>query len=363
MTLPTEAGTLPWLAAPLASALREQRGHALLVHGAEGAGQFDFAIALARAWLCETPAAERPQGLACGHCESCHLAAADQVHPDLCVLLPEALHLALGWRQKTDEAESADGKKKPSDWISIRQVRAAIEFSTLTRSRGQLKVVVIHPAERMPQAAASALLKLLEEPQGGQRFVLACGDATALMPTVRSRCHAVALPAPDPMQAAQWLADAGLAEAPMLLAASGGQPLAALQRHALGLDGALWARLPALVAAGDAQPLGKLPVALVIESLQKLCHDAMLTACGAAPRYFPATSLSPVADLRSLTDWGQALRRVGRHADHPWNAGLMLESLVLQGQRALRAERRDPTSGPTSGGPTSGGADSVHSER
>ncbi len=344
--MPAEAGTLPWLAAPLADALREQRGHALLVHGAEGAGQFEFAIALARAWLCETAAADRPQGLACGHCDSCHLATSDQVHPDLYVLLPDALHLTLGWRQRGDEAESSDGKKKPSEWISIRQVRSAIEFSTLTRGRARLKVVVIHPAERMPRAAASALLKLLEEPQGGQRFVLACGDAAALLPTVRSRCHAVALPPPDPAQAAQWLADAGLTEAPILLAASGGQPLAALQRLALGLDAALWARLPALVAAGDVEPLAKLPVPLVIESLQKLCHDAMLGACGVAPRYFPAGSVPATADLHSLTDWGQALRRVARHADHPWNSGLLLEALVLQGRRALGAS-----------------ADSVHSAR
>ncbi len=362
IALPSAAALLPWLAAPLADALRSQRGHALLVHGPEGAGQFEFAIALARAWLCETPAAERPLGLACGRCESCHLATAEQVHPDLCVLLPDALHLALGWRQKTDEPESTDGKKKPSEWISIKQVRAAIEFSGLTRGRGRLKVVVIHPAERMPNAAASALLKLLEEPQGGQRFVLSCGDAAALMPTVRSRCHALELPAPEPAQAAQWLADAGLADAPVLLAASGGQPLAALQRHALGLDGALWARLPALVAAGEAQPLAALPLALVIESLQKLCHDAMLAACGVAPRFFPPGSVPAAADMRRLTDWGQALRRVARHADHPWNAGLMLESLLLQGQLALAGDLRRPATGASPPRPPAK-ADSVHSRR
>lgn len=347
------AGLLPWLAAPLAEALRTQRGHALLVHGPEGAGQFDFAVALARAWLCETPPDERPHGLACGHCESCHLATADQVHPDLCVLLPEALHLSLGWRQKTDAPESSDSKKKPSAWISIDQVRAAIEFSTLTRGRGKLKVVLIFPAERMQQAAASALLKLLEEPQGDQRFVLACGDVAALMPTVRSRCHAVQLPTPAPAQAAQWLAERGLADAPVLLAASGGQPLAAVERQALGLDGALWRRLPALVAAGDAQALAGLPVGLVVESLQKLCHDAMLAACGSAPRYFPPGSVAPGAEMTRLIEWAQALQRVARHADHPWNAGLMVESLLQQGRRALAAAQPRPAAR----------AASVHSSR
>lgn len=332
---PPVPGALPWLEASLVEALRTQRGHALLVHGPQGAGQFEFAIALARAWLCETDLVDRPRGLACGRCESCHLATADQVHPDLCVLLPEALHVELGWRQKTDEAESSDGKKKPSEWISIKQVRAAIEFSTLTRGRGKLKVIVIHPAERMPQAAASALLKLLEEPQGGQRFLLACGDAAALMPTVRSRCQALGLPAPDAQQAARWLADVGLADAETLLAASGGQPLAALRYRELGLDGALWTRLPALVAAGHAQPLAGLPVALVVESLQKLCHDAMLAGCGVAPRFFPVGTLPAAANMRRLTDWSRALRSVARHADHPWNAGLIVESIVLQGQQAL----------------------------
>ncbi len=349
---PSAPGVLPWLVAPLADALRNQRGHALLVQGARGAGQFEFAIALARAWLCESPAAERPDGLACGHCESCRLVAADQIHPDLRVLMPETQHLALGWQQPGDVPDGGDGKRKPSEWISIRQVRAAIEFSTLTSGRGRLKVIVIHPAERMPPTAASALLKLLEEPQGGQRFVLGCGDAAALLPTVRSRCHALALPTPDPEIAARWLTEAGLAGADVLLAASGGAPLAAVERHAMGLDATLWTKLPTLVAAGDAQALQRLPVPLVIESLHKLCHDAMLAACGVQPRYFPVSSVSADAALPRLVDWGEALRRATRHADHPWNAALMVESLVLQGQRALNGQRVPAAA-----------RDSVHSRR
>lgn len=347
---------LPWLAEPLAEALHTQRGHALLVHGPQGAGQFEFAIGLARAWLCETPLADRSRGLACGGCESCHLATADQVHPDLCVLMPDALHQNLGWRQKTDEPESSDSKKKPSEWISIDQVRAAIGFSTLTRGRGKLKVVVIHPAERMPQAAASALLKLLEEPQGGQRFVLACGDLAALMPTVRSRCQSISVPLLDAAQAAAWLAEAGLADAAVLVAAAGGQPLAAWEMNSIGLDAATWKRLPALITARHASPLTRLPVALVVESLQKLCHDAMRVACGAAPRYFPPGTLPADGDLPGLIAWAKALQQVARHADHPWNAGLMIESLLLQGQRAL-ASARVPNA------KAGARADSVHSAR
>ena len=326
-------GVLPWLAAPLAEALRLQHGHAILVQGPEGIGQFEVSIALARAWLCETPAADRPGGLACGRCESCHLVSHDQVHPDLRVLMPEAMHLALGWRQKGEDDE--EGRKKPSQWISVDQVRAAIEFSTLTRGRASLKVVVVHPAERMPPIAASALLKLLEEPPGAQRFVLGCGDAQALLPTVRSRCHAVALPLPDRDAASAWLTAAGLADAPLLLDAAGGQPLAALERHAAGLDAALWRALPQAVQRGAAAALGGLPVALAVDAMQKLCHDAMLAACGVAPRYFPAGALDSGGDLRRLVEWADALKRIARHADHPWQPALMLEALVQQGRHAL----------------------------
>ena len=55
----------PWLQTQL-EGLLAQRGHAWLLSGPSGLGQFELALALARAWLCETPT---PQG-ACGHCGS-----------------------------------------------------------------------------------------------------------------------------------------------------------------------------------------------------------------------------------------------------------------------------------------------------
>ena len=346
--LPVDGTVLPWLGAPLQAALREQRGHALLVHGAAGAGQLSFALGLARAWLCEAAPDARPGGLACGRCASCHLTRPDQVHPDLCMLMPEAVHLQIGWWQKEDDREKLESaSRKPSEWIRIEQVRAAIEFATQTRSRALPKVIVIHPAERLQTIAASALLKLLEEPQGGLRLVLASADAASLLPTVRSRCQAIALGTPDPALAAPWLQEAGLEDADVLLAAAGGQPLAALDRHAQGLDGALWRRLPALVAGGDATPLSRLPLPLAVECLQKLCHDVLAVSAGAVPRFFPQASLvAPPARLGALSVWGRNLARAARDATHPWNAPLLLESLLGEGKRAL-----------------SPGVDSVHSRR
>ena len=81
----------PWLQAQLASLLR-QRGHAWLLHGPSGLGQFALALALARTWLCEQTT---PQG-ACGHCRSCH-AIDVHSHADLAVLMPETELLAREW--------------------------------------------------------------------------------------------------------------------------------------------------------------------------------------------------------------------------------------------------------------------------
>ena len=99
---------LPWLAGPLAEALRTQKGHALLVHGPQGIGQFELALSLAQSWLCE----DLTGGHACGRCASCHLVQA-RSHPDLLVLLPEALAEALGWTNE-DTASDKASKAKPS---------------------------------------------------------------------------------------------------------------------------------------------------------------------------------------------------------------------------------------------------------
>ena len=72
----------PWIQRQL-QALLAQRGHAWLLQGPSGLGQFDLGLALVRAWLCETRAADGQlsQG-ACGHCASCH-AVDVRTHADL----------------------------------------------------------------------------------------------------------------------------------------------------------------------------------------------------------------------------------------------------------------------------------------
>ena len=147
----------PWIAAQ-ATALLAQRGHAWLLAGPSGLGQYSLALALVRAWLCE---AASKQG-ACGVCGSCH-AVDVRTHADLCVLMPETVMLELGWPlSEKAQAEIDDKKRKPSKEIRVDAMREAVEFSQRTSARGKGKAVLVFPAERMNNVTANALLKTLE---------------------------------------------------------------------------------------------------------------------------------------------------------------------------------------------------------
>ena len=334
--------SLPWLAQTLQTTLATQRSHALLVQGPRGVGQFELAIALAQGWLCEAADASKPRP--CGLCAACKLVQAHS-HPDMLVLLPEALREPLGWAgggadeegEGTSGSSSSDksGKRKPSKDIRIDEVRLAITFAQTTSARGRGKVVVLHPVERMNMASANALLKTLEEPAGNSRLVLSTSAPEMLLPTIRSRCQIVPLGLPDVAAAAQWLHGQGVEQGEVLLAATGGQPQEALQWSGEGISAALWAGLPRQLARGDVGTLAVWPLPRVIDMLQKLCHDLQRLAVGTAPRYFAASALGSPSSLRALNAWALELQAQVRHAEHPWNAGLMVEALVANARVAM----------------------------
>jgi DNA polymerase-3 subunit delta' len=244
------------------------------------------------------------------------------------VTVSEAVAVAEGLPVDVDE------KRKPSRQIRIDEVRALIDWVVTTSGRGRGKVVVIHPAEAMNVAAAGALLKTLEEPPPGVRLLLTTSDPALLLPTIRSRCQQQALPPVPRAIALAWLAQQDVPAPEVLLNASGGQPLAALQWHRDGLTAQRWSELPAAVARGDATVLADWGVPRSVDALQKLCHDAAVSACGGMPRFFPVARLMPGARLGAVMAWYKHLQGVMRHAEHPWNEALLLEALVAEGQQA-----------------------------
>lgn len=332
---------LPWLAAPLARALT-QPAHALLVVGGPGVGALALQLTLAQAWLCESAGANKP----CGNCPSCHLLRS-QSHPDLLLLLPEALRAELGWGGSADgDAGEGGGKRKPSRQIRIDAVRAGIDWINRTNSRGRAKVLLLHPAEALNEQSASALLKTLEEPPAGTRLLLSCTDPEHLLPTVRSRCQRLPLPAPDAALALTWLEAQGVSDGAALLAACSGRPLDALALARAGVDSAAWSALPRAVAQGQPGVLAAWPLPAAVAALQKVCHDAQAVAVGAAPRYFPVDTVPGGAGLPALIDWGRTLTRAARSAEHPLNESLQMEALLLGARAAWTAPRQSGRSTP-----------------
>ena len=363
----------PWLQSQLESLLA-QNGHAWLLSGPSGLGQFDLAFALARAWLCEQPTA---QG-ACGHCGSCH-AVDVHTHADLCMLMPETLSLALGWPLDEKTQDDLDAKKrKPSKEIKVDAAREAVSFTQFTRSRGSTKVVLVFPAERMNHITANTLLKTLEEPPGEVKFILATEAAHQLLPTIRSRCIGHTMIWPNFDQALAWLeheagpnshgaaASQGSSKKQLpaatssdlqtLLTAAGGRPADALswaQNTAPGDAARHWQALPKAMARGEVAALADWAPAQALDALQKLCHDMWAVRVGASPRFFSASDLptqvsgkpgsapkNPLGlspGLSALADWSRELNSLARTIEHPYNPGLLIEALVSRAKSVLAA--------------------------
>jgi DNA polymerase III subunit delta' len=324
-----------WVAAQTRQLLA-QRGHAWLLQGPSGLGQYGLALELARAWLCDQPTA----GGACGQCASCH-AVVVRAHTDLCVLMPETVMLELGWPLSEKAQQDLDDKKrKPSKEIRVDAMRDAVEFAQRTSGRGRGKVVLVYPAERMNNVTANTLLKTLEEPAGDLRFVLASEAAHQLLPTIRSRClgHTMAWPRED--DAVAWLQAQGVnpAEAAALLRAAGGRPDDALASSQAGRAPKDWAVLPKALARGDAGVLADWGPAEAVSALQKLCHDLLVVKAGGAPRFFQPADLPLAGSLAALTGWARDLADTARTVEHPFNAGLMIEALVSQARSALNSK-------------------------
>lgn len=326
----------PWLQAQARDLLR-QRGHAWLLHGPSGLGQYELALALASAWLCERCAEGE---LACGTCASCH-AIAVRTHADLKVLMPETELLASGWTlDERTQKELDDKKRKPSREIRVDAMRGALEFAQRTSARGRGKVVLIHPADCMNPITANALLKTLEEPAGDVRFVLATQASDRLLPTVRSRCMAHALRWPDEAQALKWLGDTLALEAPqarVLLRAAGDRPRDAQALAGAGLTAQAWRAFPASVLGAQPAAFSAWSPADLLGALQKLCHDLLCRHYDGAPRFFESADLTPVprVGVDALTQWAAELREAAATVDHPYNPGLMLEARLARARRTL----------------------------
>ncbi len=170
-----------------AAAAAESLHHAYLFEGPKGAGKATVAVRLAQAVNCTGPGSRRP----CGRCATCEQIAAG-THPDVTVLSPAS--------------DSAAGT------IKVDAVRELIRQTGYRRFNARRRMVIVDPAEAMMPSAANALLKTLEEPPDGTGFILIASNASALLPTIRSRCQRIRFGAVAPDALVPWLAQKGFSE-------------------------------------------------------------------------------------------------------------------------------------------------------
>lgn len=325
--------------------------HALLFSGPAGGGKRVFAEALAARVLCLQP---DPTGHACGHCEDCQWRMAGN-HPDLLRVIPEA-----DQEERPDApAEKAEGGKAASRQIVIDQIRSLQQALTTGGHRGSQRVVIVDPAEAMNPFTANALLKLLEEPTTNALFLLISSAPKRLLPTIRSRCQTWAFPRPPREQAARWLADRRLPEVAALLAFCGGMPLAAAAlaegggaaaRRRFADDIAAVSQGAVLRLAGEWENWLKGKDALasgfdmptLVSWMQRWVADLVSVRLGGPVRFFP-DSEGVLRDLAGRLTVDAALgcyneiTQSRRVAQHPLNARLFLEDMLLRYARSLQA--------------------------
>jgi DNA polymerase-3 subunit delta' len=306
----------PWNE-PLFESLKarmERFPHALLIHGARGTGKLTLAERVAQLLLCED-VARRP----CGRCEGCRWLAAGS-HPDFRRVEPEAL--AKEPVVEPEEGAEASAKRaKPSLQIKIEQVRSLDDFLNLRSHRGRWRVALVHPAENMNPNTSNALLKGLEEPPAAAVFLLVSHRPSQLLPTIRSRCVALAVPTPSRAAALRWLAEQGVDSPERWLAYAGGAPLQAMEYAAKSemLQRLLQHPLP-VDDRDELEPLA--------DALQKIALDCALSGLGLPPKY--QTGAIP-ADAARARAWLSFAREMGQHrllCRHPLNPKLFSAAML-----------------------------------
>jgi DNA polymerase-3 subunit delta' len=189
------------------SVQEERVSHAQLFAGPEGCGSMALALAYARYVSCEN----RSESDSCGTCKSC-VKYDKMIHPDLHFVFP-----VIKGKKATDpvsdnyiEEWREFVRKSPyftiNNWFDSIEVGNAqgmifaseaseiIKKLSLKTFESDFKIMIIWLPEKMHQATANKLLKMIEEPPDKTLFLLVTEEADKIIPTVLSRCQLVKIP-------------------------------------------------------------------------------------------------------------------------------------------------------------------------
>jgi DNA polymerase-3 subunit delta' len=192
----------------LIRSVKEERvSHAQLFSGPEGCGSLALALAYARYVSCEN----RSENDSCGICKSC-VKYEKMIHPDLHFVFPVI-------KNKKDSEPVSDSyigewrefvKLSPyftlNSWLNSIEVGNAqglifaseageiIKKLSLKTFESDFKIMIIWLPEKMHQATANKLLKMIEEPPEKTLFLLVSDEVDKVIPTILSRCQLIKIP-------------------------------------------------------------------------------------------------------------------------------------------------------------------------
>jgi len=175
--------------------------HAQLFVGPEGSGTLAMAIAYARHVLCGVEN------------ESCNLKLDKLSHPDLHFAFPVATNDKVkrhavsnlfleDWRTFLKEQPYGNlfdwykllGVENKQGQIGVDEALDVVKKLALKSYEGGYKIMLIWMAEKMNNAAANKLLKLIEEPPNKTVFILITENEDQIINTIRSRCQVLHFP-------------------------------------------------------------------------------------------------------------------------------------------------------------------------
>ena len=178
--------------------------HSFLITGPAGSGKLSIAIKFAELIL-SVKHVDDDLSLA-----GCVQRVNNLTHPDLHFVFPvntntriksraTSKHFAKEWRESIIEnpyitisqwLKKIDISNKKGN-ISVNEAEDINKVMSLKSYEGGSKVMIIWLAEKMNTECANKLLKLIEEPSPKTVFVLLTENASAILPTIKSRCQII----------------------------------------------------------------------------------------------------------------------------------------------------------------------------
>ena len=152
---------------------------ALLFAGEEGVGKKRFALEVARALNCRTP----KDNEACGVCSSCvRIAKLNYPQRDDADEWTQII-----WTDHPDVGLVVAPKRV----LRVEQMRQIEKEANFRPFEGKARVFLIDEADKLNDASANALLKVLEEPPHTSHLILITARPAMLLPTILSRCQMI----------------------------------------------------------------------------------------------------------------------------------------------------------------------------